>query len=244
MSEHRILATAGILLAAAMAQQAVAQTDMTTTASCDSIEFTSQVLNQVPNAKDYCLEVALKDGDLYAHFATEFVRRSGSDVVLRFKKPDGTFSDPIQITPPDDQRVNIDGRNYRVRDLNRGDEIDIWLPHDRFEVAFAETEEEFTAAPAVSTYAATVVDEEPEPAVLRPCRLLPAWCRSSACWVRFLPRSAASSAGSVSARTDAIADSNDFLRAWNPSRPADFLPQRADGRTEHAGAIRPGTPGP
>jgi hypothetical protein len=165
MSKHRILALAGVLLAA-VAQPAMAQTDMTTTASCDQIEFTSRVNNQLPNAKDYCLEVALKENKLYAHFATEFVRRSGSDVVLRFKRPDGTFSDPIQITPPEDQRVNINGREVRMRDLNRGDEIDIWLPHDRFEVAFAETQEEFAAAPTVTTYPATVVEESPAPATL------------------------------------------------------------------------------
>jgi hypothetical protein len=165
MSEHRIVALAGVLLAA-VAQPAMAQTDMTTTASCDQIEFTSRVNNQLPNAKDYCQEVALKDNKLYAHFATEFVRRSGSDVVLRFKRADGTFSDPIQITPPEDQRVNINGREVRMRDLNRGDEIDIWLPHDRFEVAFHETQEEFAAAPTVTTYPATIVQENPAPATL------------------------------------------------------------------------------
>ena len=166
MSQHRILALAGALMATAMAQPAMAQADMATTASCDNIEFTSRVLNQLPNAKDYCLEVALRDNKLYAHFATEFVRRSGSDVVLRFKTPDGSLSDPIEITPPEGQRVNIEGRDVRLRDLNRGDEIDIWLPHDRFEVAFHETQEDFTAAPTVTTYAATTVEEEPAPAAL------------------------------------------------------------------------------
>ena len=61
---------------------------------------------------------------------------------------------------------NIDGRNYRMRDLNRGDEADICLPHDRFEVAFHETQEEFIAAPTVTTYAATYVEEETAAATL------------------------------------------------------------------------------
>ncbi len=162
MSEYRKIALAGALLVAAVAQPAMAQTDAATTASCDSIVFTDAVLSRFPNAKDYCLEVALKDGDLFAHFEAEFVRRSGSDIVLRVKRPDGTFSDSIQITPPDDQRVNIDGRNYRMRDMNRGDTLDIWVPHDRFEVAVYETQEEFVAAPAVATYPATIVEEEEE----------------------------------------------------------------------------------
>jgi hypothetical protein len=165
MSKHRILALAGVLLAA-VAQPAMAQTDMTTTASCDQIEFTSRVYNQLPNAKDFCLEVALRDNKLYAHFASEFVRRSGSDVVLRFKTPDGTLSDPIQITPPEDQRVSINGRDLRLRELNRGDEVDIWLPHDRFEVALHETQEDFAAATTVTTYPATIVEESPAPATL------------------------------------------------------------------------------
>ncbi|HEX5788327.1 MAG TPA: hypothetical protein VFY03_09120 [Woeseiaceae bacterium] len=166
MSEHRILALAGVLIAAAMAQPATAQTDMATSASCDNIEFTSRVLDQLPNAKDYCLEVALRDNKLYAHFASEFVRRSGSDVVLRFKTPDGSLSDPIEITPPENQRINMEGRNVRMRDLNRGDEIDIWLPHDRFEVALHETQDELIAASTVTTYAATIVEEETTAAAL------------------------------------------------------------------------------
>ncbi len=162
MSEYRKIALAGVLLVAAVAQPAMAQTDVATTASCDSIVFGDRVLSQLPNANDYCLEVALKDGKLFAHFESEFVRKSGSNVVLRFKRPDGTFSDSITISPPEDTRVNIDGRNYRIRDLNRGDTIDIWLPHDRFEVAVYETEEEFVAAPVPTTYPATVVEEEVE----------------------------------------------------------------------------------
>lgn len=160
MYKHKKIALAGVLLAAAMAQPASAQSDLTTSASCDQIEFTPRVLSQLPNAQDYCLEVALRDNRLYAHFETEFVRRSGSNVVLRFKKPDGTFSDAVSITPPENQRININGRSFRIRDLNRGDTVDIWLPHDRFEVAFHETEEELVAAPTVTTYVVTQVEEE------------------------------------------------------------------------------------
>lgn len=144
--------TSGVIVLAA--PSAVAQT----TYSCDEITFTGRVLSNFPDANRYCREVVEKNGEMYAHFTAEFVRRSGNQVELRFKNAAGGYHDEnLWVDVPDGQRVKINGRNLYVRQLERGDELDIYLPSDRWEVAHYDSHEEFAAAPAVTTY--EIVDE-------------------------------------------------------------------------------------
>jgi hypothetical protein len=144
--------TSGVIFMAA--PSAIAQQ----TYSCSDINFTGRVLSNFPDANRFCKEVVEKDGEMYAHFTAEFVRRSGNQVELRFKNDSGGYHDEtLWVDVPDGQRVKINGRNLYVRQLERGDELDIYLPSDRWEVAQYDTHEEFAAAPAVATY--EIVDE-------------------------------------------------------------------------------------
>lgn len=147
------IVTSGAIILAA--PSAIAQTTM----PCGEIEFTGRVLSQFPNASRFCRDVVEKDGELYAHFTAEFLRSSGSRAELRFKNASGGYhDDTIWLDVPEGQRVKINGRNLYVRQLNRGDELDIYLPPDRWEFAHADTNEEFVAAP-ITTYE---VVEEPD----------------------------------------------------------------------------------
>lgn len=128
------------------------------TMPCGEIEFTGRVLSQFPDATRFCREVVEKDGEMYALFTAEFLRRSGSRAELRFKNESGGYHDEtIWIDVPEGQRVKINGRNLYVRQLERGDELDIYLPPDRWQVIHHDTHEEFMAAPTATTY--EIVDE-------------------------------------------------------------------------------------
>ena len=73
----------------------------------------------------------------------------------RERSTDGGAPDP-------DSRVRIAGRNYRWRDLSRGQELDVWLPPDRWEIVVPEDPEaQFAAAPTVASF----VISEPAPTV-------------------------------------------------------------------------------
>lgn len=104
--------------------------------SCANIEFTGPVASQFPNANEYCLDVAERDNEIYAHFAAEVQRVSGNKAYIKFKHPDGSLSDTVAFDPPPDYRINIASRDYRVRDLGRGQELDVWVPSSRWEAAF------------------------------------------------------------------------------------------------------------
>jgi hypothetical protein len=88
-------------------------------------------------------------------------RVRGNTVEAEFKLPNGTYARPISITPDEDARVRIGGQAYRYRDLARGQELDVYLPPDRWELAVSDSPTEFAAAQDVTT----IPIAEPLPAV-------------------------------------------------------------------------------
>jgi LPXTG-motif cell wall-anchored protein len=136
--------------------------------ACGDIVFTGDVATRFPNAKDYCLEVAERDGKQYAHFILDLQRVSGNKVYAKVKKPGGGFSETISFNAEADRRVTIRGREYRLRDLAPDQELDVWVPHDRWEFAVHETAADLHAQPTVTTYVVEEVSVEEERAPMLP----------------------------------------------------------------------------
>lgn len=156
MNNRTIVGAAGIVLALSWTQSTLAQP------SCRDLTFTGPVAREFPQARDACLGVETREGRPYAHFQARITNVRGNTVEAEFKMPDGTYSRPISVTPDPEARVRIAGRTYRWRDLSRGQELDVWLPPDRWEIVVPENPEaQFAAAPTV----ATIAISEPAPAV-------------------------------------------------------------------------------
>lgn len=161
-SKHTFVAAAA-LMALGLSQAAHSQTG----ASCADLVFTEDITSRLPNPNAACLGVVEKDGRQYAKFAAEIVRVRGGEVRAKFKRPDGTFTDTYSFNPDRSARVRIRGRSYRYSDLARGQELDIYLPADRWEIAtHSEEEVDFAAAAAVTTVAVVKAEPEPEMAAL------------------------------------------------------------------------------
>jgi hypothetical protein len=127
--------------------------------SCRDVNFTGPIAREFPNARDACLGVQTRsDGRQYAHFKARITRVRGNTVDAEFKMPDGTYGREISVTPDPSARVRIAGRSYRYNELSRGQELDVYLPPDRWEIAVPSTEE-FAAAPTVTLVA--VADPAP-----------------------------------------------------------------------------------
>lgn len=124
MKKILISMTAVPLLALAMPASAV---------TCDEVEFTAEITDRFPSAKDACLEVVERDGQQYVHMKAELARTPrGNHGVFRFKHTDGSFGPTQAIDLDPSWRVRIQGRNYRLRDLARGQELDVYIPPDRW----------------------------------------------------------------------------------------------------------------
>jgi hypothetical protein len=152
----RSIVGAGVLLALSWTQSTLAQQP-----SCRDLTFTGPVAREFPQARDACLGVETRDSRPYAHFQARIRSVRGNTVEAEFKMPDGTYSRPISFTPDPDARVRIAGRSYRYRDLSRGQELDVWLPPDRWEIVVPEDPAQFAAAPTVAIF----VIAEPAPTV-------------------------------------------------------------------------------
>jgi len=109
----------------------------------DKYEATAEAKERFADLAGSCDGVYEINGKLYVRSAAVVRQVRGSKVRLYLPATDHTF----EVAAQSDGRVLVGNRKMRVRDLNRGDEIGIYLSVDKFaeekvdEIAFA-TEEE------------------------------------------------------------------------------------------------------
>lgn len=103
--------------------------EMTETAlSCQDFNPTQEALQRFPDLVGACEAVVDRNGELYGRFSA-IVRRAGNrTVTLYLPVTDHTF----KVDPKSDARVLIGSRKVRPRDLQRGQEIQIYLSARQF----------------------------------------------------------------------------------------------------------------
>ncbi|MGB5630774.1 MAG: hypothetical protein WBM57_15510 [Woeseiaceae bacterium] len=103
--------------------------DMTETAlSCQDFNPTQEALQRFPDLVGACEAVVDRNGELYGRFSAIVRRASNSSVTLYLPVTDHTF----KVDPRSDARVLIGSRKVRPRDLQRGQEIQIYLSARQF----------------------------------------------------------------------------------------------------------------
>jgi hypothetical protein len=143
-----------------------AQTMTETSLSCQDFRPTEEALQRFPDLVGACEAVVDHDGELYGRFSAVVRRASYSSVTLYLPATDHTF----KVNPKSDARVLIGGRKVRARDLQRGQEIQIYLSARQFsrpdieEVALV-TETELMIEHPVEEVAALPTTASPWPAV-------------------------------------------------------------------------------
>ena len=127
------------------------QSDITCAELGDKYEATAEAKERFADLAGSCEGVYEVDGALFVRATATIRNRRGNTVRLYVPATDHTF----EVTADSDSRVWIGGRKLRVRELNRGDEIGIYLSVDKFateritEVAFA-TEDDHAEAIVVA----------------------------------------------------------------------------------------------
>jgi hypothetical protein len=110
--------------------QAMAQEESTPT--CADLNWSAQVLAANPDIAKTCQAVYEKDGKLYAKASSEVVRVRGNRMTFRTLHTDGGKGDSRSIQLDNSWRAEIGGRQYRASDLMRGQQLNVYLPEDRF----------------------------------------------------------------------------------------------------------------
>ena len=146
-----ITSTLIALALVAVAAPASAQTDLT----CADIDFSSAVTDNYPDIAKACIDVVEINGERFAKTSVEIIRTRGNNATFKFKHADGTFG-PVQTTRLDPSwRASIGGRDYRIRDLVRGQSLNVYLPSDRWEADLGSPDVEYVAYAGAAMYADT-----------------------------------------------------------------------------------------
>ncbi len=129
--------------------------------TCADLVFSDAITDVLPQANNACREVVVKDGKPYARFNATIVSNRGGTVRAKFKKAGGGYTDVYEFHPDQSARLRLGGENVRWWDVGSGQQLDIFLPADRFEIAtHGDEEADFAATTVVVT--TVVVTEAPQ----------------------------------------------------------------------------------
>jgi hypothetical protein len=131
----KIALAVGLTLSLSAGQLMAAKGVESTTVTCADLNWSAEVLAANPDIAAMCQTVYDKDGKLFAKTSIEVVRVRGNTMTFRPKHIDGTLGDSRSVNLDSSWRATIGGREYRARDLTRGQELNVYLPEDRFALA-------------------------------------------------------------------------------------------------------------
>ncbi|MEP4485071.1 MAG: hypothetical protein ABJ013_05550 [Halioglobus sp.] len=140
--------------------------DIGTPTSCADLNWSAEVLAANPDIAMSCQAVYEKDGQLYAKASIEIIRVRGNRMTFRTMHTDGSKGDSRSITLPSTWRAEIGGRSYRASDLMRGQQLNVYLPEDRFALAVEDTDGVDTADVVVIEEAAVEMPSTASPLFL------------------------------------------------------------------------------
>ena len=110
------------------------------TVTCADLNWSAEVLAANPDIAAMCQTVYEKNGRLFAKTSIEVVRVRGNTMTFRPLHIDGTKGDSRSVTLDSSWRAKIAGREYRASDLMRGQNLNVYLPEDRFALAIEDDE--------------------------------------------------------------------------------------------------------
>lgn len=122
------------------AGSAMAQSGASSTVTCADLNWAAEVLAMNPDIAESCQAVYEKNGELYAKATIEVVRVRGNRMTFRPLHTDGTMGDSRSVQLDSAWRAEIAGRSYRASDLMRGQQLNVYLPQDRFALAVSDAD--------------------------------------------------------------------------------------------------------
>ena len=139
MSKKMVIAV-GMAAALSSGSLLAATAVESTTVTCADLNWSAEVLAANPDVGAMCQTVYERDGRLFAKTSIEVVRVRGNTMTFRPLHIDGTKGDSRSVTLDSSWRAKIAGREYRASDLMRGQNLNVYLPEDRFALAIEDEE--------------------------------------------------------------------------------------------------------
>lgn len=142
----------------ALAQNAIDRSFTTTSKDCSGVQWSKEALATYPNLKAACQAVEERDGRTFVRFQGTVERNNnrGQELDVRIKG-----GDTVSLTPPEGMSIYMNDRKTPVSQLRRGDELNFYIPEDRFAANFAEDDAPTAKLVTVPVVFRETVMEEP-----------------------------------------------------------------------------------
>ena len=129
--------------------------------SCDDIEFAPDLVAEYPDIGDACLEIIEKGGERFARLELEVLREGQRTLRVHYKLRDGGWSSPREVTPPEEWRASLSGTDVEVKDIPKGQILNVYIREGRWEMAMADLEAETIPVTFGAVAHTEAPDEEP-----------------------------------------------------------------------------------
>ena len=131
----KVVIAVGMAVALSSGSLLAATAVESTTVTCADLNWSAEVLAANPDIGMSCQAVYEKNGSLFAKVSIEVIRVRGNRMTFRPLHTDGTKGDSRSIQLDSAWRAEIGGRSYRASDLMRGQQLNVYIPEDRFALA-------------------------------------------------------------------------------------------------------------
>lgn len=102
---------------------------------CSALKFSEAFLTRYPKAPAACLEAREHDGKRYAKFDAKVYITGPEITTVNLVNSKGDVVDTFSLKPGPEQKIKINGKDTKFRDLRVGEKITFWVPEDRMEAA-------------------------------------------------------------------------------------------------------------
>ena len=138
--QKKLVVAMGMALALSAGQVAAQENESTAdmvkeAPTCADLNWSAEVLAANPDIGISCQAVYEKNGAMFAKVSIEVIRVRGNRMTFRPLHTDGTKGDSRSIQLDSSWRAEIGGRSYRASDLMRGQQLNVYIPEDRFALA-------------------------------------------------------------------------------------------------------------
>ncbi len=126
----KLVVLTGMVVSLAFSQVSSAQAP-----TCADLNWSAEILAANPDIARVCRGVYEKDGRMFAKATIEVVRVRGTRITFRPVYTDGSLGSSRSMAVNSSWRANIAGRNFRAGELMRGQQLNVYLPDDRWAIA-------------------------------------------------------------------------------------------------------------
>ena len=119
----------GAVCAALLVMPAIA---MAEDMGCNDVNFGDEVLAAFPKIREACQGVTMKDGKAYVQLKAEVVAKDKDTLTVHMMDRQNKPVSEIKVAPGAEDRANVEGKDTKFKDLQKGQDLSVYLEHDRW----------------------------------------------------------------------------------------------------------------